>query len=73
MLPITNIEGVINGNNFSLLLNVIYRLPINIFSQNKITKIHTNTSLIMDVVMEFISEETNVGIMEISNHKKKIK
>ena len=47
LLPITDIQGVISDNNFSLLLNVLFRLPNNIFSQNEITEIHTNANLIL--------------------------
>ena len=74
LLPITNIEGVIDDNNFSSLLNVLFRFPIKMFSQNKITEMHTNTSLMLEVVIVFTNEETNAAILKISRKKiKKIK
>ena len=73
LLPITNIERVIGDNDFSLLLNVLFRFLIKMFSQNKITEIHTNTSLMLDVVILFTTEETNVCILKLSTNKKKSK
>ena len=65
LLPVPNIEGVIGDDNFSSLLNVLFRFPVKMFSQN--------ASLMLDAVMVFTNEEINVDILKISRNKKKSK